>query len=80
MTQDTKSKDEVKEKEYEEMNVFDCKACGRKGFEKYVGPKHEETCLSKTAVFISKVKIDEHLHQPIKGNPNNGYFFLFILF
>lgn len=52
----------VKEKEYVEMNVFDCKACGRKGFEKYIGTKHEEKCLSKTAVFISKVKTNQ-LHQ-----------------
>lgn len=56
-------------KTYVGVTVFDCKSCGRKGFESSMGKKHAETCLSKTVVFISKMKTNkavEHIMTDVK--------------
>lgn len=39
-----------------EENFYDCKSCGCKGFRDRKEPLHEEICLSKTVMFMSKTK------------------------
>lgn len=72
-------------KEYVELNIFDCKSCGHKGFESATGNKHEETCLSKTAVFLSKAKINQSEennkdHEQFEDLQFFLFFFIFLSF
>lgn len=67
-------------KKFVEVNFFDCKSCGRKGFERSMGSKHEEKCLSKTVVFMGRKKAN----QTEKGNVGSEKYdklpYLFLIF
>lgn len=80
--EDKSSISKEEEKEYVKVRVYDCKSCGRKGFECSVTTKHEEKCLSKTAMFVSKIKTI----QAEEGEKNSekyeklSFLFLIIIF
>lgn len=81
MKQENKSSISKEEgKEYVEVRVYDCKSCGRKGFESSVGIKHEEKCLSKTAVFVGRKKTNQIEKRKVDSEKYDKLPFLFLIF
>lgn len=66
-------------KKYVEFNFFECKSCGCKGFECSEETKHEEKCLSKTVVFISKIKNNQRLEENIDLSQHQKLLFLYLI-